>query len=610
MLLTKIKNIIIKAGQYLKDILPFKKSGIPTNTILFKILTGCGATSLELDWPRNSVIIEPNVPVIIGKKKKHKEVLGIYEKTTSDEIEEYLESNVKHKKIIVTPESFYRIKDAIGDSIYNDYFLLIDECERTIQDVSYRSSVILPMFDFFKFKNKAFISATPIIPSDPRFKEHQFKVVKLKPVFDYKESITIVDTNNIMLTLQQFLTEHPRDKYFFFFNSTENIADIITKLDLKQESAIYCSRDSRRKLRLNGYTHVHTELKDFRKYNFLTSRFYSAVDIDYKMHQCDPTIVIITDLIFAEHTMVDPASEAIQIVGRFRKSKDVEFTKEIFHITNVNPELQSMNRREVQEYINESHAIYAVVERFYLTATTKGAKDTIRQMLERCDYRRFINEHDGSRNYFMVDNMIHEEKVKLAYRSKKELIKAYEASKAFKISPHHTEQYAYTDKHRLENRKSAPLKSITRIVSDTIKELHSGNCPEFQIQMELANLQFDFPNVMAPINKIGMEEAAKLNYDLYKIKAKLEAREKEKDSFGLMTYIKEEFTPGQKYTSGEIEYQLMTGIKKLNLTGLNPGVRLLRKFCQLSADRVYVRKDENGNEIRGYLIIKFWDNVN
>ena len=610
MILTKIKNIFIKAGQYLANIVPFKLTGIPTNVIFFKTLTGCGATSLELKWPRKSIVIEPNVPVIIGKIKKHKGILGVYEKTTSEDILEYLDSKVKHKKIIVTPESFYRVKDAIGDRIYSDYFLLMDECERTIQDVRYRSNIILPMFDFFKFKNKAFISATPIIPSDPQFKKHNFKIIKLKPSYDHREPITLIHTNNIILTLQQFVKDHPADKYFFFFNSTDNIAEIIDKLDLKQDSAIYCSRDSRKKLRLNSYVHVHTELKDFKKYNFLTSRFFSAVDIDYELHECNPVIVMITDLVFAQHTMIDPQSEAVQIVGRFRKSETIAFTKDIYHITNTEPKLESMPKREVLKYIQECGIVYNAINRFYLSATTRGAKDTISQMLQRCNYRQFIHEHDGSKNHYMVDNMVHEQKVQGAYQSIKNLLKAYKASGNFIIKEVIKEEYAYTDRNRLESPANTPLKSITKIVSDILKDLHSGRYNDFQIQMEMASLQLDFPGVMVPINKIGFEEAARLNYDLYSIKRKLAAQEKEKDSFGLMTDIKESFTPGNKYTSQQIEDILTAGMKKLNLTGLIPGVRLLRKFCEIPENRCYIGKDVNGRETRGYQIIKFFDNVN
>lgn len=51
--------------QYLTEILP----EIPTNTILYKKLTGLGATYGELKANRNSIIIEPNKPVISGNAK-------------------------------------------------------------------------------------------------------------------------------------------------------------------------------------------------------------------------------------------------------------------------------------------------------------------------------------------------------------------------------------------------------------------------------------------------------------------------------------------------------------------------------------------------------------
>ena len=71
--------IKIDSGQYLSDVL----SLIPNNTILNKTLTGCGATTMEINAPRNnSIIIEPNVPVIIGKKQQHPFLMPVYEGTT------------------------------------------------------------------------------------------------------------------------------------------------------------------------------------------------------------------------------------------------------------------------------------------------------------------------------------------------------------------------------------------------------------------------------------------------------------------------------------------------------------------------------------------------
>ena len=53
----KKRFIIIYKSQFLKDII----GSIPSNCILFKTLTGIGATHLEIITPRHSVIIELSI---------------------------------------------------------------------------------------------------------------------------------------------------------------------------------------------------------------------------------------------------------------------------------------------------------------------------------------------------------------------------------------------------------------------------------------------------------------------------------------------------------------------------------------------------------------------
>ena len=71
---------------YLTEILP----EIPTNTILYKRLTGLGATYGELKAKRNSIIIEPNKPVISGKcaDPKHSDdnLFGVFESVYTENI--------------------------------------------------------------------------------------------------------------------------------------------------------------------------------------------------------------------------------------------------------------------------------------------------------------------------------------------------------------------------------------------------------------------------------------------------------------------------------------------------------------------------------------------
>lgn len=122
-------------GEFLDEVLRQKygNKNIPSNVILDKTLTGIGATYTELHSKRNSIIIEPNVPVIIDKAKNHNEWLTIYSATTVAQICKYLkDAKIKYKKILTTPEGFKKIRKATKES-YNEiqetFFCLFDECE-------------------------------------------------------------------------------------------------------------------------------------------------------------------------------------------------------------------------------------------------------------------------------------------------------------------------------------------------------------------------------------------------------------------------------------------------------------------------------------------------
>ncbi|MCD7969141.1 MAG: hypothetical protein LUF87_02165 [Alistipes sp.] len=95
--------IYLKEGKHLDSVLP----EIPTNTIINKTICGCGATYLEItNKNRNSIIIETNVPVIIGKQLKHPNLIGVYgEKITAKDIAERISEQTGTIKIMTTPDS-------------------------------------------------------------------------------------------------------------------------------------------------------------------------------------------------------------------------------------------------------------------------------------------------------------------------------------------------------------------------------------------------------------------------------------------------------------------------------------------------------------------------
>ena len=78
--------IILNKNQYLSEVM----DKIPSNCILSKRIPGCGATTLELNTNRSSIIVVPNVPVIVSKCKKYPNLLGVSEGVKLDKIVNYL----------------------------------------------------------------------------------------------------------------------------------------------------------------------------------------------------------------------------------------------------------------------------------------------------------------------------------------------------------------------------------------------------------------------------------------------------------------------------------------------------------------------------------------
>lgn len=90
----------------------------------------------------------------------------------------------------------------------------MDECHQLIKDVDYRTDIVLPMNDFFRFKSKALVSATPIGFSDPRFKE--FETVEVSADYDYRQEIAVTHTYNIYKAISEYLGNHTEETVCFF----------------------------------------------------------------------------------------------------------------------------------------------------------------------------------------------------------------------------------------------------------------------------------------------------------------------------------------------------------------------------------------------------------
>jgi len=432
-------------GQYLNQTGNFENStqsfrnGTPNNYIIFKKLCGLGATHGECkiyDW-RNSIIIEPNTPVLIGKKnameedgvtKKYPNIFVVHKGVKKADVLAYLRNPTFPKKILCTPEAYAdKVKPAIMDSVFdlhNDFFMLYDECDRIIKDVDYRGKILLPMKDFFLFKEKAMISATPIIPSDPRFAEHGFRILDIQPQFDFRKNITIVNTNRLVDTFNKLINENGDEKVFIFLNSPELIHDLIISTGIERHSRVFCAPKSARMIRDRGLENVSDDLGDFSKINFLTSRFFNAVDIDldYK-----PNIIMISEVYKAKFSKLDPYTDSTQIAGRFRNG-----TNKILHISNFNSLLTYREPENALQFIDEQFEAYQQFDSVAHSQTTEGGTVAGNQAMEGMDITKFVDEN-SKLNSTMVDNYILDQKVKSCYRSAELLNVGYLETRSFKV---------------------------------------------------------------------------------------------------------------------------------------------------------------------------------
>lgn len=395
-------------GEYLKE-------PIPVNAVIYKKVTGIGATTIEIAFERNSIIIEPNTPVIEGKIKKHSNLLGVYEGVTTSQVIDYLQdSRITYKKIMTTPESFTKVKRAfsfLNINMYKEYFLLFDECHKLTSDISYRETITLPMEDFWKFERRSLISATITnFTSYPIFQKYGFRNITIQPQWDHSLKVNLYSSNNILQDTKAYLSTLPdkERKICFFINSIDIILALIKALDIGSETNVYCSEQSLAKLTRKGLNNVYSTITELNKYNFYTSRFFSAVDI---VTDEQPHVVVISDALKAIQTLIEPSLEARQIAGRFRNGIS-SFT----HIAGLDEKIQAKSTKEIRSFMEEQRNAYIQLKTFYNSATEEGVKQVMKEALERVEINKYMEE-DNSFNYFMTENLIDTEATKSRYKS-------------------------------------------------------------------------------------------------------------------------------------------------------------------------------------------------
>lgn len=572
----------INKGEWLSVAL--KRQGyplIPSNVIIDKTVTGLGITHMEVYSKRNSIIIEPNVPVIIGKAEGKDHCLAVYELCKPPQIKKFLErKDLKYKKLITTPEGFEKIKkvaEALGIDIFKEYFCLFDECEKIIQDVDYRSRIAQPINDFFEFEGKAMVSATPLEMRHPKLKEQNFRKLKIIPLYDYRKDMTLIPTRSFDRTVKEQLRRLLQTSpcICIFFNSTNGINSLVNFLLEEQliapdEYKIFCSQDSVDKLKEDAnFDKSYDYLKlPLAKVNLFTCRFFSAVDITT---WTKPDVLILTDCIKVPHSIIDPFTEAIQAQGRFRnKYEDDNTYNSLTVIANVNESMEVLTDEDVTARIEVFKANYEHFKGLKEKELNKVKQQAIAEDLKAIKYNDLLGD-DDKLNYFAVDNWYNEERVKRYYLSAETLYQAYIDCQFFNIN-YQPEEQGISEEDQLQIRQAKSGKAKWRKIVDNLERLEKRKIADplydMQADIEILRLIEDSNYIIDAYLLIGTIPIRNANFNKGEIDKEIKAyriqqAKDERFAPDILKAIRKEFQPDVEAKRSVTILQIRERLKRI-----------------------------------------------
>ena len=362
-----------------------------------KKITGIGATTLEINSKRNSIIVFPTKALAYGKHSKHPNTLYVGseikgEKVTNQQIEEYLAKD-GYKKLLVVADSLGRLLGIIGKN-YKDYFLMIDEVDVLQTDNNFRPQLenVIDYYLMFPSKNRCMVTATMKEFSNPHLKtECRFPITWQ---YNTHRNIDLLHTDNITQAVIEKVISHPTEKIFIAYNSILQIRNIIASLDeeTRKECAILCSEASIKE----AGEYFAPKLGDNdtlpARINFATCCYFTGIDIEDSYH-----LITVSD-VRRSHSMLT-LDRMTQIHGRCRKVNGILSETIIYNTLGYVSVMESMDSYTVT-LLNKAKKVLKVIESaddimqgdYTLTDLFSLVKEAIREKAqERIAGYEFIN---------------------------------------------------------------------------------------------------------------------------------------------------------------------------------------------------------------------------
>lgn len=552
---------------------------IPTNTILCKTLTGLGATYMEIKSKRHSIIVEPNISTIQCKESdpKHREdnICGVYGDVKIDSIIKYInDSAYRYMKFLTTPESFIKIKSAFEDldmigRMYDECFILFDECHKLIKDADYRKTIHLPLSDFFKFKGRALVSATPIQFSDKRFSD--FTLVTVDPQFDFSRELKVIFTNNTLAVFRETISAIKNNTVCIFLNSTDGIYALMEATNILSDSTVFCGDESVAKLKgsykfSNAYSKFDAE--KMKHYNFFTSRFYAGMDIILNEQ---PEVILFSDLFLVSHTLLDPHTDIPQIIGRFRNGANM-----VTHITNAVNNHVFISKDDIFREIDILEYSYMRDKREYENAPNIYEQRAYKRLIDSSPFNQYLDSN-GNKSLFAIDNYVNDTLTKNYYLSSDSLQQEY-ATDRMLIRRFNTlvtnRPYRIVDNDRLTIKRRSSIISKRKAITEMWDRFYPVQTQEEAEFVEMCRKED--PIIVEALELVSTEKVRTTRYSAPKLRELI--RDTKRLTPQVTELVREYFHVGNKYTLSDIKTTLKDIYSKCGLSKQGVTAQTLKKY--------------------------------
>ena len=279
------------------------------------------------------------------------------------------------------------------------------------------------------------------------------------------------------------------------------------------------------------------------KYNFLTSRFFNALDIELDFQ---PEVFIVTDVNMATQSIIDPFTDTIQIIGRFRNG-----IASASHITNTDYKFQVRSKKQLQFRITVFEETYKTLKAYYDNATSDELRDAVKAILNNHPLTPLLNT-DGTKNWFKIDNYLAENLVQGYYNCFDELVKNYKECKSFKLNYEST-AYKLSDTERLKREnKSLSIKAKRREIVEQL-EILKGDETSIAMEHKRELIRTDAFIVQA-YDELGKAKIEELKYSQSQIREAMILKKYNENRTGteFIEMVKNRFKAGQSYELSQI----------------------------------------------------------